>query len=58
MAKGLPVVATAVNGIPEALGDAGCLLAGRERAQALFREAPMVERYLRVIQRALASADE
>ena len=32
--------------------------AGRERAQALFREAPMVERYLRVIQRALAAADE
>ena len=90
MAKGLPVVATAVNGIPEALGDAGCLLpdprkepalpeqlaaaiagfaldasrrralghAGRERAQALFHEAPMVERYLRVIQRALASLDE
>lgn len=39
MAKGLPVAATAVSGIPEELGDTGCLLtpATRDRA-ALLRE--------------------
>ena len=88
MAKGLPVIATAVSGIPEALGDSGWLLPNprqngavavqlaeaiaclamdedrrkalgrqcRDRAQALFREAPMMEKYLHLIQRALVPA--
>ena len=88
MAKGLPVIATAVSGTPEALGDTGMLLpdprkdptlperlaaaisglaqdairrqslgrAARDRAQALFREPPMVERYLSLIEQALAFA--
>jgi glycosyltransferase involved in cell wall biosynthesis len=88
MAKGLPVIATAVSGIPEALGNAGCLLpdpgnepalpehlaaaisglaldaprrralgsAARARAQAHFREAPMVARYRDLIEQTLGAA--
>jgi glycosyltransferase involved in cell wall biosynthesis len=88
MAKRLPVIATAVSGTPEALGDAGCLLpdprkdsalperlaatisglaldaarrrvlgqAAHDRAQAQFREAPMVARYLRLVERMSAAA--
>lgn len=87
MAKRLPVAATAVSGIPEELGDTGCLLpapaagraelvdalvrtllawaadpalrarvgeAGRVRAEAMFREALMIERTVGLIDRALA----
>ena len=82
MAKGLPVAATAVSGIPEELGDTGQLLppgaadraglisqlvrtlgawttdaalrhrvgvAGKRRAEALFREATMVARTLELV---------
>ncbi len=85
MAKGLPVVATAVSGIPEEMGHTGQLLpdpkqdplatlnalvatlqvwgqdaecrrtigqAGKRRAEALFREARMIEQILRVVERA------
>lgn len=90
MAKGLPVVATGVSGIPEELGDTGQLLpagtknrsalisqlirtlhfwtgnpnirravgeAGRERADAMFRETLMLQRTLGLVQQQLAKTE-
>lgn len=89
MAKGVPVIATAVSGTPEELGDTGRLLAdpnvdaartvaelivalrewgqdpalrerlgraGRQRAEAMFREELMIQRTTSVIQSAVSSA--
>ncbi|OUL34774.1 hypothetical protein BV372_13055 [Nostoc sp. T09] len=86
MAKGLPIIATAVSGIPEELGDTGKLLpdpkidrqatvqelvntiqawtinpeyrdkrgqAGKQRAEAMFREELMLANTVEVVERAL-----
>lgn len=90
MAKGVPVIASAVSGIPEELGNTGALLpdpaidseatvrvladtlaswasrpellpqlgaACKQRAEAVFREKPMIESYLGLIRKVLSKHD-